>query len=202
MTIPSRTELNAPKFLLRSREILAHFESHADQEKTVMTDEEQQVALAALEDVCEKVQPPLFRLEQGLHPWVTFLIMPIFALANAGVSLTGELPKYLSEPVTLGVVLGLLLGKPIGIGVASWLAVRMRWALLPAGVNWNYIHGAAWLGGIGFTMSLFISALAFSNPELLRMAKSGILAGSLCAGIMGFVILRRRSGLPSEVESK
>ena len=202
MTIPSRTELNAPKFLLRSREILAHFESHADQEKTVMTDEEQQVALAALEDACEKVQPPLYRLEQGLHPWVTFLIMPVFALANAGVSLTGELPKYLSEPVTLGVILGLLLGKPIGIGAASWLAVRIRWALLPAGVNWNHIHGAAWLGGIGFTMSLFIAALAFPSPALLKMAKSGILAGSLCAGMVGFVILRRRAGLPSEVESK
>ena len=202
MTIPSRTELNAPNFLLRSREILAHFECHADQEKSVMTDEEQQVALAALEEACEKVQPPLYRLEQGLHPWVTFLIMPVFALANAGVSFTGELPKYLSEPVTLGVILGLLLGKPIGIGLASWLAVRVRWATLPAGVNWNHIHGAAWLGGIGFTMSLFIAALAFSNPELLKMAKSGILAGSLCAGIIGFVILRRRAELPPEVRSE
>ena len=156
-----------------------------------MTDEGQQVALDALEDACEKVQPPLYRLEQGLHPWVTFLIMPVFALSNAGVVLGGELTKHLSEPVTLGIVWGLLLGKPIGIGLASWLAVRIRWAMLPAGVSWNHIHGAAWLGGIGFTMSLFIAALAFPNPELLKMAKFGILGGSLCAGITGFIILLR-----------
>jgi NhaA family Na+:H+ antiporter len=191
MTIPSRTELNAPEFLQRSREILAHFARHADNEKGVMTDEEQQVAIDAIEDACEKLQPPLYRLEQGLHPWVTFLIMPVFALANAGVLLGGESTKHLSEPVTLGVALGLLLGKPIGIGVASWLAVRVRLAMLPAGVNWKHIHGAAWLGGIGFTMSLFIAALAFPNPELLKMAKFGILAGSLCAGIVGFTILLR-----------
>lgn len=89
MTIPPRTELNAPKFLRRSREILTHFESHADQEKTVMADEEQQVALAALEDACEKVQPPLYRLEQGLHPWVTFLIMP--DVGQKGCALTDGL---------------------------------------------------------------------------------------------------------------
>ena len=98
-----------------------------------MTDEGQQVALDALEDACEKVQPPLYRLEQGLHPWVTLLIMPVFALANAGVVLGGELTKHISEPVTLGVVWGLLLGKPIGIGLASWLAVRIRLAMLPVG---------------------------------------------------------------------
>ena len=192
MTIPSRTELDAPEFLQHCREILAHFERCADSEKGVMTDEEQQVAIDALEDACEKVQPPLYRLEQGLHPWVTFLIMPVFALANAGVVLGGGLKAHLAEPVTLGIALGLLLGKPIGIGSASWLAVRIRFAMLPAGVNWNHIHGAAWLGGIGFTMSLFIAALAFPNPELLKTAKFGILAGSLCAGITGFLILLRR----------
>ncbi|MEO8596511.1 MAG: Na+/H+ antiporter NhaA [Candidatus Solibacter sp.] len=93
----------------------------------------------------------------------------------------------------MGVALGLLLGKPIGIGLASWLAVRIRLAVLPAGVSWNHIHGAAWLGGIGFTMSLFIAALAFSDPELLKMAKFGILAGSLSAGLVGFVVLLRRA---------
>jgi Na+:H+ antiporter, NhaA family len=189
MTIPSRTELNAPEFLRHCREILAHFERCADSQKGVMTDEEQQVAIDALEDTCEKVQPPLYRLEQGLHPWVTFLIMPVFALANAGVVLGGNLKEHLAEPVTLGVALGLLLGKPIGIGLASWLAVRTKLAQLPAGVSWNHIHGAAWLGGIGFTMSLFIAALAFPDPALLKMAKFGILAGSLFAGIAGFAVL-------------
>jgi NhaA family Na+:H+ antiporter len=192
MTIPSRTELNAPEFLQRSRGILEHFERCADNEKGVMADVEQQIAIDALEDTCEKVQPPLYRLEQALHPWVTFLIMPVFALANAGVVLSGGITQHLSEPVTLGVALGLLLGKSIGIGLASWLAVKIGIAMLPFGVNWNHIHGAAWLGGIGFTMSFFIADLAFPNQELLAAAKFGILAGSLTAGMIGFVILLRR----------
>jgi len=118
--------------------------------------------------------------------------MPIFALANAGVVLSGGISQHLREPVTLGVTLGLLFGKPIGIGFAAWLAVKMGLALLPSGVNWNHVHGAAWLGGIGFTMSLFIAALAFPDQELLAAAKMGILAGSLLAGMIGFVILLRR----------
>lgn len=192
MTIPSRTELNAPEFLQRSRGILAHFEHCADTEKGVMTDVEQQIAIDALEDTCEKVQPPLYRLEEALHPWVTFLIMPVFALANAGVVLSGDIAQHLREPVTLGVTLGLLLGKPIGIGLASWLAVKIGWAMLPSGVRWNHIHGAAWLGGIGFTMSLFIAALAFPSQDLLAAAKMGVLAGSLFAGMIGSLLLLRR----------
>lgn len=191
MTIPSRTQLDAPEFLRHCRRILAHVESRAHQETDVMKDEEQQVAVEALEAACEKVQPPLYRLEDALHPWVTFVIMPVFALANAGVALSGSLRDHLSETITLGVAIGLMLGKPLGIGLASWLAVRVKLAVLPAGVTWRHIHGAAWLGGIGFTMSLFIAALAFPDPDLLKMAKFGILAGSLGAGVVGYVLLLR-----------
>ena len=192
MTIPSRTELNAPEFLQRSRDILEHFERCADSDKGILTDEEQQIAIDALEDTCEKAQPPLYQLEEALHPWVTFLIMPIFALANAGVVLGGGISQHLREPITLGVTLGLLFGKPIGIGFAAWFSVKMGLALLPSGVSWNHVHGAAWLGGIGFTMSLFITALAFPDQELLAASKMGILAGSLLAGMIGFGILLRR----------
>jgi NhaA family Na+:H+ antiporter len=157
-----------------------------------MTDVEQQVAINALEDTCEKVQPPLYRLETSLHPWVTFVIMPVFALANAGVPLSGGILPRLAEPIGLGVALGLLLGKPLGIGLASWLAVKSGIAMLPSGVTWNHIHGAAWLGGIGFTMSLFIAALAFPSQDLLSTAKMGVLAGSLFAAIVGSLILLRR----------
>jgi len=191
MTIPSRTELNADEFLQRCRGILRHFESCADKEKGVMDDEEQQVAIDALEDTCEKAQPPLYRLEEALHPWVTFVIMPVFALGNAGVVLSGKIGEQLSEPIALGVALGLLLGKPIGIGLAAWLAVKSGIAALPSGVSWKHIHGAAWLAGIGFTMSLFIAALAFPSRELLALAKMGVLAGSFLAGTIGYVILRR-----------
>ena len=189
MTIPSRTVLDAPGFLRQGRQILAHFEQHANQQKTAMNDEDQQIAVEALEDACEKVQAPLHRLEQGLHPWVTFLIMPLFALANAGVALG---VGHISEPVTLGVALGLLLGKPLGIFAASRIAVLTRVASLPAAVTWRQVHGAAWLGGIGFTMSFFIAALAFPHPELLQAAKLGILAGSFTAGTAGYLLLLRR----------
>lgn len=190
-TIPTRTDLNAPEFLQRCRAILQHFDRRADSEQGFMTDVEQQVAIEALEDTCERVQPPLYRLEEALHPWVAFVIMPIFAVANAGVVFTGDLSRHLSNPVTQGVALGLLFGKPIGIGLAAWLAVRTGVASLPAGVTWSHIHGAAWLGGIGFTMSLFIAALAFPDESMLVSAKMGVLCGSLLAGLVGSAILLR-----------
>lgn len=194
LTIPSRTQLNVPEFLHQIRMIVGHLDHCADREKSPLNDEEQQVAIDALEDACEKAQPLLFRFNEALHPWVTFLIMPAFALANAGVVLSGDLASRAAEPVTLGVAIGLLLGKPIGITLLSWLAVKAGWAGLPDGVTWTSVHGAAWLGGIGFTMSLFIGALAFSDAELLAQAKLGILAGSLAAGLIGSTILLRSVG--------
>lgn len=109
--------------------------------------------------------------------------------------------QHLSAPVTLGAALGLLLGKPFGIGFASWLAVKSGIAMLPSGVSWNHIHGAAWLGGIGFTMSLFVAALAFPDAELLAMAKMGVLAGSFVAALIGMAILFRRSDPTSTARS-
>jgi NhaA family Na+:H+ antiporter len=191
--IPARTTLRPDDFLLHGRAVLDHFERAVQSEESVMNDEEQQAAIEALEDACERVQPPLHRMENALHSWVTFLIMPVFALANAGVALSGNIAESLSEPVTVGVVLGLLLGKPIGITLASWLAVRTGMASLPAGVTWRQIHGAGWLGGIGFTMSLFVAGLAFSDEHLLTMAKLGIFTASLLAGVVGSVLLMRQS---------
>jgi NhaA family Na+:H+ antiporter len=190
-TIPARTTLRAREFLQHGRAVLDHFERAAESEKSVMNNEEQQAAVEALETACERVQPPLHRMELALHHWVTFLIMPVFALANAGVTFSGNLGQTLGQPVSLGVLLGLLLGKPVGITLASWLAVRSRLASLPAGVNWSHIHGAAWLGGIGFTMSLFVAGLALADQRLLTMAKLGIFTASLCAGIIGSILLIR-----------
>ncbi len=192
--IPSRTAINQREFLRHGRAVLDHFERAAATEPfDILSDIEQQTAVEALEDACEKVQPPLHRLESALHPWVTFLIMPLFALANAGVSLSGDLVKIVTQPIALGVVLGLVLGKPIGVTLFSWLAVRLGLASLPANVSWKHIHGAGWLAGIGFTMSLFMTGLAFTDDALLTAAKLGILIASLCAGILGSVILLRIS---------
>jgi NhaA family Na+:H+ antiporter len=191
--IPSRTAINQREFLAHGRAVLDHFQKAAETEPfDILSDIEQQVAVEALEDACEKVQPPLHRLEYALHPWVTFVIMPLFALSNAGVSLFGDVGGGLAQPITLGVILGLVLGKPIGVTLASWLAVRLNFASLPEGVSWSQIHGAGWLAGIGFTMSLFMTGLAFTDDAQLTAAKIGILVASLCAGIIGSIILWRR----------
>lgn len=193
MAIPSRTRINEDEFLLGARRSVDAFERGCGPETTVLTNQEQQEALLTLETLCEQAQAPLQVTERRLHGIVAFFIMPLFALANAGVRLSGgELATALSSPVTLGVLLGLLLGKPLGITLFSWAAVRLGVATLPSRVTWRMVHGAAWLGGIGFTMSLFIAGLAFPGmPDLLAAAKLGILAASLIAGICGWLLLRR-----------
>jgi NhaA family Na+:H+ antiporter len=131
------------------------------------------------------------RIEHALYPWVAFLIVPLFALANAGVRLEADLVSTLREPLTLGVILGLVLGKQVGITLGAAFAVRLGLASLPAGVGWRHIYGAAWLGGIGFTMSLFIATLAYGEESReIALAKVGILAASIIAGLGGFLILQ------------
>ena len=133
---------------------------------------------------------PLQQMEHALHGIVAFVIMPIFALANAGVSLGTDIGAVVSSPIAIGVALGLLLGKPVGITLASVIAVRSGAADLPTGASWRHVHGAAWLGGIGFTMSLFIAALAFKTAEQLDIAKLAVLGASTLAGAIGYTLLR------------
>jgi NhaA family Na+:H+ antiporter len=143
------------------------------------------------------------RLEHALHPVMRFMVMPLFALANAGVSLAGLDLSTLEDPVVLGVFFGLVLGKQTGIFLFAWAAVRSGLAALPSDLRWPHIYGAAWLGGIGFTMSLFIATLAFGETPFLPVAKLGILVASLVAGAVGWAVLRGTSGrgarAPSEV---
>lgn len=155
----------------------------------------------ALEYSAASVQSPLLRIEHGLHPWVTFLVIPIFALANAGIDLGTVNPGDLLKPVPLGVVSGLVLGKFIGISAFSWLAVRLGIGALPAGVSWRQLTGAAWLGGIGFTMSLFISQLAFADPVAAEQAKLGILVASALAAAIGLAWLLLATRRPAPVTS-
>jgi NhaA family Na+:H+ antiporter len=117
--------------------------------------------------------------------------MPIFALANAGVAL-GAVADAARSPLALGVALGLLVGKPVGITLGAWIAVRSGVAVLPYGVDWRRLHGAAWLGGIGFTMSLFVGTLAFGESPLLDVAKAAVLVSSAAAGGVGALLLARR----------
>jgi NhaA family Na+:H+ antiporter len=133
----------------------------------------------------------LEQLENTLHPWVIFVIMPLFAFANAGVRFEEGLGSLKLNSVPLGLFLGLVLGKQIGITLFSWAAVKSGIASLPSSVAWRHIYGVSWLGGIGFTMSLFIAGLAFGDSPLMGESKVGIYAASLVAAVGGLLILRR-----------
>jgi NhaA family Na+:H+ antiporter len=126
-------------------------------------------------------------------PWNKFLIMPMFALSNAGVLLGSGAARSLADPISVGVICGLVLGKPIGIVLFSWLATRSRVAVMLDGISWRQIAGVGLLGGIGFTMSLFIANLAFGDTPALELAKVGILAASIISGAAGAVVLLRTS---------
>jgi NhaA family Na+:H+ antiporter len=185
LTIPSRSILDEDKFVAAGRGFL----DAVDDDDSVQ--ERKIAAVHALEISCEHVQTPLLRLEHALHPWVAFVIMPIFALANAGIPLGADFVESLAAPVTLGVAVGLILGKQIGVTLFTWLAVRSGLAVLPESMNWRSVSGLAWLAGIGFTMSMFIAGLAFDSAETLVEAKAGILTASLVAGLIGYVLLKR-----------
>jgi NhaA family Na+:H+ antiporter len=200
MTVPSSTRINEDEFLRRGRAILDDFERACSPATTVLTNADQQHAIHEMEIAGEQAQAPLLRIEQKLHGVVAFGIMPLFALANAGVHFGADLFGTLSIPVTLGIVLGLVIGKPLGITLIAWLATRLGAAALPSGIRWRALHGVSWLGGIGFTMSLFIAGLAFrSSPALLDSAKVGILAASLAAGLVGWIMLRRPAPTPERL---
>ena len=185
-TIPSRTRINEDEFLNRGRRILDDFKRACGPDETVLTSPAQQNAIHELERACEQAQAPLGAIEHRLHGVVAFAIMPLFALANAGVRLDTGILAALATPVALGIVLGLVIGKPLGITLASWIAARTGVAVIPADTGWRTLHGVSWLGGIGFTMSLFIAELAFGRGDLLDDAKVGILAASAVAGFVGW----------------
>jgi NhaA family Na+:H+ antiporter len=191
MTIPSRTRIHEEEFLAVARGAIDEFDAACQPGETVLSNRAQQEAIEVLERASEAVQSPLLTMEHKLHLTVAFFIMPVFALANAGVALGGGLLDALSVPVTAGVLLGLVLGKPVGITLFAWLAVRVGFASLPAQTSWRALHGVSWLGGIGFTMSLFIAGLAFADASLLDSAKVGILGASLVAGVIGWGMLKR-----------
>lgn len=132
----------------------------------------------------------LERIEHGLNPWVAFGIMPIFALANAGVTIEGGLLSTLGDRIALGIVLGLIAGKQVGITLATWVVIRLGLGELPRGLRLFHVYGVSWLAGIGFTMSIFIAALAFPDPARLDVAKVGIITASAIAGAVGVALLR------------
>ena len=132
----------------------------------------------------------LYKMEHGLHPWVAFLILPVFAFANAGVNFTGIGIDDLLQPLTLGIAVGLFLGKQIGIFLATWIGVKSGIARLPENVSWKHVYGVACLTGVGFTMSLFIGSLAFTTADAMNAVRLGVVLGSVLSGIIGYLLLK------------
>ncbi|HKJ07528.1 MAG TPA: Na+/H+ antiporter NhaA [Gammaproteobacteria bacterium] len=190
--IPARPSYDPDRFSGHVRELMDRFDQWGEGKKSILASAGKHSILQTLENGVHLVETPLQRLEHTLQRPVALLIMPIFALANAGVALEGgHLGDLLSDPVVLGVTVALVAGKFIGISGFSWLALRLGIGQLPRGTTFQHLIGVGLLGGIGFTMSIFISELAFGgSPHNLMAAKTGILAASVIAGTLGFFWLR------------
>jgi NhaA family Na+:H+ antiporter len=185
--IPTHSRINAVQFYREARSLLNDFDRTETGDLLVLTSKGQQEALFSLERASAAVAAPLLRLEHALHNFSAFVVMPLFAFANAGVKFDLSLEH---AEIGFGILAGLLFGKPLGIMIAALVAVKTGVARLPRAVNWRSLLGYGLLAGIGFTMSLFIGMLAFDDTALVNAAKRGIIAGSLLSGVAGAVILK------------
>ncbi|MCU0649224.1 MAG: Na+/H+ antiporter NhaA [Gemmatimonadaceae bacterium] len=190
--IPARTRLDDARFIDAAQRALDRFRDSSSHDTDPYSNLSQQDALDDMQVAYAEAQSPSVRVMRALHPWVALLILPLFALANAGVTLGDAGVAMLGTPVALGTLAGLVLGKPLGIVAGAWLALRLRLADLPSGVSsFSSLVAVAMLGGIGFTMAIFIATLAFSDAASLAAAKFAILVSSAMAALLGAVLLRR-----------
>jgi len=189
--VPARGRYDTDNFLQNIKKITEKFECEEQScGYSILLNQEHMYAVQALELACHDVETPLQRLMHALHPWVAFLILPLFAMGNTGLIFRGIVfSEAVSNPVILGIIFGLVVGKPIGILLFSYLSVKTGIASLPQEVRWSHIFGGAMLGGIGFTMSLFLSELSFSDPHIIDYARIAILAGSILSALFGMSYL-------------
>ncbi len=174
----------------------AHQERQAEWEIKDLLEE----ALTEIADEAQESSATLYRMEHAIHPWVAFLVLPVFAFANAGIAVPAvSAADLLGHPLPLGIIVGLFVGKQLGITGFTWLAVRLGLGALPEGARWRTLWGGGLLAGIGFTMSIFIASLAFTDYEALSLAKLGIIVGSLLSAIAGIIVLR--TAAPSDPEA-
>ena len=187
--IPYKTPINEVRFYARSRFFLEKFRAASRSELMVLANPVQQEIIHSLHNKLEKINPLMHKFEHGFHPWVTYLIMPIFALANAGVIINSHSFEGSIPPIALGVFFGLVFGKPLGIFALSWVACKLKIAVLPEGVKWGQIASVGIIAGIGFTMSIFIDNLAFSDPKIVDTGKAAILISSFVSAVLGLLAL-------------
>jgi len=200
MLVPIRAKIEPETFMKRAKDRIAELETAILTRDSMVADKAQLHALDDIHETTRDMIPPGIALERSLHPVQAFLILPLFALFNAGVYLGGDALGQTTDPIAIGIILGLVLGKQVGVLGFSWISIKAGFADLPEGVRWPHIWGAACLSGVGFTMSLFITELAFLDPALIAKAKLGILEASLLAGILGYWVLSRT--LPKTPESR
>lgn len=195
---PASPLYNNDEFDDMTRDILNKFPG-TDQPTAALADHE---ALLVAEVARESVSP-LSRAVASLHGWTSFVIIPVFALANAGVKFGGtDIGGAVTSSVALGIGLGLVVGKTVGVSLFSWVAVKAGWGALPSGMNWRHVTGVAMLAGVGFTVALFIAELAYADEALVSLAKIGIFMGSIVAGVLGFVFLRSGGQVAGQEESE
>ncbi|MEQ8908362.1 MAG: Na+/H+ antiporter NhaA [Vicingaceae bacterium] len=189
LTIPAKTKINKHSFIFQVKKLLNKLKKARSKGGAYLSDEQQEI----IEDIKEtraKVETPLQKLEYTLNPFVSFIVLPLFALSNSGINLDVNFWDAISNQVSLGIIVGLILGKFIGILSFSALFVKLGISDLPRNTNWGILSGAAIMAGIGFTMSIFISNLAFDDPLIEKQSKMAIMLASILAGIIGMLIIR------------
>ena len=188
LTIPARTKISENEYVKKLSKCLNKFDKVPASDNSLLTKDQAHV-ISDIEVLNDRAQTPLQKLEHALHPITAFFILPVFALSNAGVHIEGSVIEMLLHPISLGIIAGLVLGKFLGISLLSHITVWLKIASLPEGITWKQIYGVAFLAGIGFTMSMFISDLAFADEEFKQIAKVGIMAASLISATIGMIWL-------------
>jgi len=196
LLIPSKPDIDMEDFHSNAQSILNRLDE-SDKKADVLSNREHQGSILSMEVLTTHAETPMQRMERFLHPWVTFTIVPLFALANAGIPLN-NFSTAITSTVSMGVIFGLIAGKQIGITLFTWIAIKTNLSIMPREVSWRQIYGVSWLAGIGFTMSIFITNLSLASPALAVQSKMGILLASLIGGIVGYLILRTTSASPNK----
>jgi Na+:H+ antiporter, NhaA family len=191
MAIPARPKIDEISFTESMNKLVNHFKSIPPNDVTLL-EPAQYEALHRINLLTLEAATPLQRLEHNLHPWVAYLVMPLFAFANSGIELSSSVfNATFFEGVSMGIVSGLVAGKLIGVFGSTWLMHKLKLAELPVDFTWSHVMGMGLLAGIGFTMSLFVTNLAYDNPDLIREAKVGIFTASTISGTLGYFVLKR-----------
>lgn len=199
-TIPARTKIDVAEFCEQAEELLQRLKQHGLPAENRLLTTEQHNTVHSMEQITEHATAPLQELEHALMPFVTFLILPIFALVNAGVPISGDLVAVVTHPIAVGIMAGLFIGKPLGIWLFSLAAVKLRLAELPEGMTLGQVAAVGSLAGIGFTMALFISTLAFADEALVEVAKTAVLLGSLVSAGVGCLLIHYTGKTPARSE--